>query len=76
MNDDKNRFYILLKQNYCVKPNCTTCGCLPFRKAAKALGGQLFVSMMELDETVILSHADGLNAVYLAFCCKIGRAHV
>lgn len=69
MNDDKNRFYILLKQNYCVKPNCTTCGCLPFRKAAQALGDQLFVSMMELGEAVVLSHADGLDAAYLAFCC-------
>jgi hypothetical protein len=69
MNYNNNLFYVILCQNYCTKPNCTTCGCLPFRKAAQALGAQLFESMMALDETAVLSHADGLNAVYLAFCC-------
>lgn len=54
MNYDNNLFYFLMDQKYCTKPNCTTCGCFPFRKAARALGDQLFVSMMELDEIVVL----------------------
>ena len=69
MNYDNNLLYVLMDQKYCTKPNCTTCGCFPFRKAARALGDQLFVSMMELDEIVVLSHMNGLNVAYLAFWC-------
>lgn len=69
MNADKNPFYVLLGKNYCVNPDCTTCGCLPFRNAVQELGEQQLLSMMELDENTILSFSHGLDAVYLAFCC-------
>ena len=71
MNYDNNLFYVLMDRSIAQNQTVLTCGCFPFRKAARALGDQLFVSMMELDEIVVLSHMNGLNVAYLAFVVRL-----
>ncbi|HSK67958.1 MAG TPA: hypothetical protein VLA21_01720 [Candidatus Limnocylindria bacterium] len=64
-----NEFVQMLSRNLCTKYQCTTCGNLPYRKAAKKLGTRFFNSMMELKEYQVIQYPNILEYVNIGFYC-------
>lgn len=64
-----NAFLDLLEKDYCTQMYCTTCGCMDFRRTAKDLGDELFISMMALPEETLKSCNNYIESVNIAIRC-------